>query len=373
LETEVEIIEGMNFDQGVLSRYFFTDAKAQVCEFEDPLILLYDGKISNVSSLVPILEKIAKARRRLLIIAENVENEALSLLILNKLRGFEIAAVKAPGFGDARANNLQDIAILTGGQLISEETGTKLEDVDMDMLGKAKKIKSTTDNCIILDGGGRKEDIVERGQTLTELMNKSTSSYEKEKLQERIARLTGGVAVIKVGGASEVEVSERKDRINDALNATRAAIQEGVIPGGGVALLYASKDLESMKNSTKKINFDQGQGVQIVQDALKSLTRTIAANAGVEGSVVIEKLLNQNNTNFGYNAQTAQYVDMITEGILDPLLVTRTALQDAASVASLLTTTEAVIVSIPEPEKMPSMPPGGGMGGMGGYGGGGMF
>lgn len=364
LKDEVDVIEGMKFDQGTLSRFFFTDAKTQQCTFEDPLILLCEHKISNIHQLLPVLEKVAKARRRLLIIAENVEGEALSTLIINKLRGLEVCAVKAPGYGDSRTNNLQDLAILTGGQLVSEEIGVKLEDLELDQLGSAKKITVTKDDTIVLDGAGKKADIEERCNQIRSAIDQTSSDYEKEKLQERLAKLSGGVAVLKVGGASEVEVNEKKDRITDALNATRAAVSEGIVPGGGVALLYASKALEELKVTLKQKNLAQGQGVQIIQDALKGPCRMISANAGFEGSVVVEKLLEQKDFSMGFDAQIGKYVDMIKTGIIDPVKVVRTALVDAASVSSLMTTTEAVIVEIPKKKDSPVAPPMGGMGGM---------
>jgi chaperonin GroEL len=363
---EIEVTEGMKFDQGTLSRYFFTDNKAQQCVLEDPLILLCEKKISSVPEILPILEKVAKARKKLVIIAENVEGEALSTLIINKLQGFQVAAVKAPGFGDSRINNLQDLAVLTGGTLVSEEAGVKLEELELDQLGRAGKVTITNDDTVILNGGGSKQEIQERCDLIRSQISGASSEWEKEKLQERLAKLSGGVAVLKVGGSSEVEVSEKKDRITDALNATRAAIEEGILPGGGVALLYASVHLEDLKKQMKEKNFDQAQGVQIVQSALRVLTKTIADNAGVEGSVVVEKLLSQKDFNFGYNAQTGEYVNMLDAGIIDPLKVVRTALMDAASVASLMTTTEAIIVDLPKEETPP--PRGGGMGGMGGMG-----
>lgn len=372
LHTEVEIIEGLKFDNGALSRFFFTDQKSQSVVFEDALVLLSEPKISDVYKLVPILEKVAKSGRKLVIIAENVEGEALSTLIINRLRGLNVVAVKAPGFGDNRVNLLQDIAVLTGAHLITEEAGLKLEDVEIEHLGSAKKITVGKDDTLILGGGGKKEDLSERIDLIRNAIAESTSEYEKEKLSERLAKLSGGVAVLKVGGASEVEVGEKKDRITDALNATKAAVSEGIVPGGGTALLYARVPLEQLKKELKEKSFDQGQGVQIIQNALVVPCKTIANNAGVEGSVVVEKLLSQSSTDYGFNALIGEYTDMLKAGVIDPTKVVRTALLDAASVASLMTTTEAVIVESKKKEA-PAMPMGGmggmGMGGMGGMGG----
>jgi len=366
LENEVDIIEGMKFDNGTLSRYFFTDMKNQQTVFEDPLILITDKKISNIHDLIPLLEKVAKERKKLLIIAENVEGDVLSTLIINKARGLDVCAVKAPGFGEQRTASLQDIAVLTGGTLIAEDTGLKLEDVELTDLGKAKKITVTASDTLILDGGGAKTEITERCDIIREAIGKTTSEYEGDKLKQRLAKLSGGVAVIKVGGASEVEVQERKDRIIDALSATRAAVSHGgIVPGGGSALLFASKNLEELKVSTKSANFDQGQGVQIVQDALKIPCKTIAKNAGIEGAVVVDKILATGNYQMGFDAQNDRYVNMIEAGIIDPTKVVRTALIDAASIASLMTTTEVIICDAPSKgEPTPGMP--GGMGGMGG-------
>eukprot|EP01116_Phalansterium_solitarium_P025057 TRINITY_DN93_c0_g1_i1.p1 TRINITY_DN93_c0_g1~~TRINITY_DN93_c0_g1_i1.p1 ORF type:complete len:608 (+),score=294.55 TRINITY_DN93_c0_g1_i1:84-1826(+) len=367
LHDEVDITEGMKFDQGSLSRYFYTDAKTQTAVMEDPLILLNEGKISSAHSLLPLLEKVFKSGRRLLIVAENVEGEALSTLILNSVRGLKVCAVKAPGFGDSRTNQLQDLAVLTGGQVVSGETGLKLEDLELDQLGTAKTVTVSKDDTLIVDGGGSKAELRERCELIQSAIEKTTSDYDRTKLRERLGKLSGGVAVVRVGGASEVEVGEKRDRIDDALNATYAAVAEGIVPGGGCALLYASRSLEQLKNDTKAANFDQGQGVQIVQDALKVPCKTIARNAGVEGSVVVEKLLDQPNLQLGYNAQSRQYVDMLKAGVLDPTKVVRTALIDAASVASLMTTTEVVITDLPKKESAAAPPAPGGYGG--GYGG----
>ncbi|EGC37251.1 chaperonin 60 [Dictyostelium purpureum] len=356
LKDELEIIEGMKFTQGFISRYFITDPKHQKCEFDDPLILVYDGKISNVQQLVPILEAVHTKHKRLLIIADNIEGEALTALIFNKLRGLQVCAVKAPGFGDFKKVQLQDIAVITGAQVISEDLGTKLEDVDITMLGQAKKVTITSDDTIILDGAGEKSAIQERVELIRESIIRSTSEYEKNTLQERLARIGGGVAVIRVGGASEVEVGEKRDRITDALNATRAAVEEGIVPGGGTALLYSTLALKKVKMA----NFDQNIGVKIIRDALLVPCKTIANNAGVEGSVVIGRLLSKRDFEYGYNAQKGSYENMIQAGIIDPTKVVRTALIDASSVASLMTTTEAMVVENkkeqsngPQPPQMP--------------------
>eukprot|EP01132_Coremiostelium_polycephalum_P006263 gene6263-7803_t len=351
LKDELEVIEGMKFNQGFISRYFITDHKVQKCEFEDPYILITDGKISNVHSIIPILEAVHTQRRKLLIIAESIESEALSALVYNKLRGLQICAVKAPGFGDMRRAQLQDIATLTGATVISEELGSKLENADMSMLGSAKKISVSNDDTIILDGNGSKEAIQERVELIRESINQPTiTEFEKTNLQERLAKITGGIGVIRVGGASEVEVGEKKDRIVDALNATRAAVEEGIVPGGGTALLYSTLALKKVRME----NFDQTIGVKIIRDALLVPCKTIANNAGVEGSVVIGRLLSKKDFEFGYNAQRGVYENMIKAGIIDPTKVVRTALIDAASVASLMTSTEAMVVEIPKPE--PAMP-----------------
>jgi chaperonin GroEL len=364
MENELEVVEGMKFDRGYISPYFITDAKTMKCELDDPFILIAEKKISQLQPLLPVLEAVVKTQRPLLIIAEDVESEALATLIVNKLRaGLRVCAVKAPGFGDNRKANLQDIAVLTGGQVISEDLGLKLETVNLDMLGRAKKSTVTKDDTILLDGGGSKEAIQERCEQIREAINQSTSDYDREKLQERLAKLSGGVAVLKVGGASEVEVGEKKDRVTDALNATKAAVEEGIVPGGGVALLYASKALNDVRKNAP--NFDQGIGVQILQSALKVPCKTIADNAGVEGAVVVGKLLEHEGDNtWGYNAATNQYEDLVKAGIIDPVKVVRTALVDAASVSSLITTAEAIVVDAPKDDRAPAMPGGGGMGGM---------
>jgi chaperonin GroEL len=361
-ETTVEVVEGMQFDRGYLSPYFVTNAEKMTAVLEDPVILLHEKKLSNLQSMLPILEAVVQSQRPLLIVAEDIEGEALATLVVNRLRGgLKVAAVKAPGFGDRRKAMLEDIAILTGGQVISEELGIKLENVTIDMLGTAKKVEISKENTTIVDGSGSKEDIQGRVAQIKAQIEETTSDYDKEKLQERLAKLAGGVAVIKVGGATEIEVKERKDRVDDALNATRAAVEEGIVPGGGVALLRAASDLKA-----KGENSDQQAGINIVRRALQEPVRQIAQNAGSEGSVVVGKILENSSINFGYNAQTGEYGDMIALGIVDPVKVVRTALEDAASVASLLITTEAMIAELPK-EPAPAMPGGGGgMGGMGG-------
>ena len=362
LADELEVVEGMKFDTGFISPYFATDNKAMKVEMEDPAILLYDSKISTIQSILPILEPIAKEGRNLLIIAEDVDGEALSTLILNKLRGgLKVCAVKAPGFGDNRKNTLADLATLTGATLVSQETGQKLESTTMDMLGSAKKITITKDNTVILNGQGAPEAIAQRCENIRTLIGETQSTYEKEKLEERLAKLSGGVAVIKVGGASEVEVGEKKDRIEDALNATRAAVAEGIVVGGGAALLYASKCLEPLKE--KAVNFDQKIGIDIIERAIRVPCATIARNAGVEGAVVVNTLLNSKDLNIGYNAATGEYTDMYKAGVVDPTKVIRTALVNAAGVSSLMTTTECMIADKPAKEQpAPAMPEG--MGGM---------
>jgi len=361
-ETVVDIVEGMQFDRGYLSPYFVTNAEKMTAVLEDPVILLHEKKLSNLQAILPILEAVVQSQRPLLIIAEDIEGEALATLVVNRLRGgLKVAAVKAPGFGDRRKAMLEDIAILTGGQVISEDLGIKLENVTLDMLGTAKRVEITKENTTIVDGAGTKEDIEGRVGQIKSQIEETTSDYDKEKLQERLAKLAGGVAVIKVGGSTEVEVKERKDRVDDALNATRAAVEEGIVPGGGVALLRASNAI-----TVKGANADQAAGIAIVKRALQEPVRTIANNAGAEGSVVVGKILENSSITFGYNAATGEYGDMIAMGVIDPVKVVRTALQDAASVASLLITTEALIVEAPK-DAAPQM--GGGGGGMGGMGG----
>jgi chaperonin GroEL len=360
-ETELDVVEGMQFDRGYLSPYFVTNAEKMTAVLEDPVILLHEKKLSNLQSMLPILEAVVQSQRPLLIIAEDIEGEALATLVVNRLRGgLKVAAVKAPGFGDRRKAMLEDIAILTGGSVISEELGIKLENVTLDMLGTAKRVEISKENTTIVDGSGSKDDIQGRVAQIKAQIEETTSDYDKEKLQERLAKLAGGVAVIKVGGSTEVEVKERKDRVDDALNATRAAVEEGIVPGGGVALLRASNAI-----TVKGGNADQQAGVNLVKRALQEPVRQIANNAGDEGSVVVGKILENSSANFGYNAQTGEYGDMVAMGVVDPVKVVRTALQDAASVASLLITTEAMIADVPK-DAAPAMPGGGGMGGMGG-------
>ena len=350
----------MQFDRGYLSPYFVTNPEKMVADLEDAYILLHEKKLSNLQAMLPVLEAVVQTGKPLVIIAEDVEGEALATLVVNKLRGgLKIAAVKAPGFGDRRKAMLEDIAILTGGTVISEDLGIKLENVTLDMLGKSKKVSISKENTTIVDGAGQKSDIEGRVAQIKAQIEETTSDYDREKLQERLAKLAGGVAVIRVGGSTEVEVKEKKDRIDDALNATRAAVQEGIVPGGGVALLRSST-----KISAKGENDDQEAGINIVRKALQALVRQIAENAGDEASIVVGKILDKNEDNYGYNAQTGEYGDLIQLGIVDPVKVVRTALQNAASVASLLITTEAMIAELPKKEAaMPAMP-GGGMGGM---------
>ena len=361
-ETELDVVEGMQFDRGYLSPYFITNAEKMEADLEDPMILLFEKKLSSLQPLLPVLEAVVQSGKPLLIIAEDVEGEALATLVVNKLRGgLRVAAVKAPGFGDRRKAMLEDIAILTGGQLISEDLGIKLESVTLDMLGKAKKVTITKDDTTIVDGSGNKTDIEGRISQIKKQIEDTTSDYDKEKLQERLAKLAGGVAVVRVGGSTEVEVKEKKDRVDDALNATRAAVEEGIVPGGGVALLKASKVLDGFKGD----NDDQEAGVAIVRRALQAPIRQIAENAGVEGSIVVSKVMENDSPTFGFNAQTEEYVDLVKAGVIDPAKVVRTALQDAASVAGLMITTEAAIVEAPKKGGGGGGMPGGGMGGMG--------
>ncbi|MFV0625793.1 MAG: chaperonin GroEL [Alphaproteobacteria bacterium] len=345
-ETELEVVEGMQFDRGYLSPYFVTNAEKMSVEYDNPFILLYDQKLSNLQTLVPVLEAVVQTGRALLIVAEDIEGEALATLVVNRLRGgLKVVAVKAPGFGDRRKAMLQDIAILTGGQVISEELGMKIEETTLDMLGTAKRVEITKDDTTVIDGAGEKDAISARASQIRKEIEETTSEYDREKLQERLAKIAGGVAVIKVGGASEVEVKEKKDRIDDALNATRAAVKEGVVAGGGVALLYSTKVLENIATQ----NQDQKVGIDIIRKAIQAPIRQIAENAGVDGAVVVGKLLESTNgTSFGYNAQTGEYTDMVKAGIIDPTKVVRTALQDAASVAGLLITTEAMVTEAPQ-------------------------
>jgi chaperonin GroEL len=361
LETELEVVEGMEFDRGYLSPYFITNADKMEAVLEEPLILLFEKKLSSLQPLLPLLEAVVQSGRPLLIVAEDVEGEALATLVVNKLRGgLRVAAVKAPGFGDRRKAMLEDIAVLTGGELISEDLGIKLENVGIDMLGKAKKVSITKDDTTIVDGSGAKDAIEARISQIKRQIEDTTSDYDKEKLQERLAKLAGGVAVVRVGGATEVEVKEKKDRVDDALNATRAAVEEGIVAGGGVALLKASVALESLKGD----NDDQDAGIHIVRRALQSPIRQIAENAGVEGSIVVGKVLDNPSKTFGFNAQTEEYGDLVTAGVIDPAKVVRIALQDAASVAGLLITTEAAVVEAPKKNSGAPAMPGGGMGDM---------
>ncbi|WCJ24180.1 Chaperonin GroEL [Euphorbia peplus] len=359
LYNELEVVEGMKLDRGYISPYFITNQKNQKCELDDPLILIHEKKISSIQAIVKVLELALKKQRPLLIIAEDVESDALATLVINKLRaGIKVCAIKAPGFGENRKSGLQDLAVLTGGEVITDELGLNLEKVDLNMLGSCKKVTVSKDDTVVLDGAGDKKALEERCELIRSAIELSTSEYDKEKLQERLAKLSGGVAVLKIGGASEAEVGEKKDRVTDALNATKAAVEEGIVPGGGVALLYASKELDKLQTA----NFDQKIGVQIIQNALKTPVYTIASNAGVEGAVVVGKLLEQDDYELGYDAAKGEYVDMVKSGIIDPLKVIRTALVDAASVTSLMTTTEAVICELPKEEKDgPAMPSGMGM------------
>ena len=361
LETELDVVEGMQFDRGYLSPYFITNAEKMIAELENPYILLHEKKLSGLQPMLPLLEAVVQSGRPLIIIAEDIEGEALATLVVNKLRGgLKVAAVKAPGFGDRRKAMLEDIAVLTGGQVISEDLGIKLENVTVDYLGTAKKVRMTKDDTTIIDGSGAKADIEARTSQIRAQIEETTSDYDKEKLQERLAKLAGGVAVIRVGGATEIEVKERKDRVEDAMHATRAAVEEGIVAGGGVALLYGQKALVNLKPT----NDDQRRGVDIVRLALTAPVRQIAENAGIDGSVVVGKLQESTDTNYGYDAQKNEFTDMVKSGIIDPVKVVRSALQFAASVAGLLVTTEAMVAERPQP-KSPPMQGGGGMGGMG--------
>jgi len=362
LETELDVVEGMQFDRGYISPYFVTNAEKMLAELDNPYILIHEKKLSGLQTMLPLLEAVVQSGRPLLIVAEDIEGEALATLVVNKLRGgLKVAAVKAPGFGDRRKSMLEDIAILTAGQVISEDLGIKLENVTLDMLGQAKKVRVEKENTTIIDGGGKKADIEGRCTQIRQQIEETTSDYDREKLQERLAKLAGGVAIIRVGGATEVEVKERKDLVDDAMHATRAAVEEGVVPGGGSALLYAIKALDKLTPA----NPDQKVGIEIVRKALQWPARQIAENSGADGSIVVGKLLDSKDANYGYDAQKGEFTDMIKAGILDPTKVVRHALQDAASIAGLLVTTEVMVAEKPEPKSaMPAMPPGGGMGGM---------
>ncbi len=363
LETELDVVEGMQFDRGYLSPYFVTNAEKMIAELENPYILIHEKKLSGLQAMLPVLEAVVQASRPLLIVAEDIEGEALATLVVNKLRGgLKVAAVKAPGFGDRRKAMLEDIAILTGGQVISEDLGIKLENVTLDMLGQSKKVRVEKENTTLIDGGGKKADIEGRCTQIRQQIEETTSDYDREKLQERLAKLAGGVAIIRVGGATEIEVKERKDLVDDAMHATRAAVEEGVVPGGGSALLYAARSLDKITPA----NPDQKVGIDIVRKALSWPARQIAENSGTDGSIIVGKLQDSKDPNYGYDAQKGEFTDMIQAGIIDPTKVVRHALQDAASVAGLLVTTEAMVAEKPEPKGQPGMPPGGGMGGMGG-------
>ena len=363
LETELDVVEGMQFDRGYLSPYFITNAEKMIAELDDPYILIFEKKLSSLQAMLPVLEAVVQTGKPLVIIAEDVEGEALATLVVNKLRGgLKVAAVKAPGFGDRRKAMLEDIAILTSGQMISEDLGIKLENVNLPMLGRAKRVRIDKENTTIIDGAGKKKEIEGRIAQIKAQIEETTSDYDREKLQERLAKLAGGVAVIRVGGATEIEVKEKKDRVDDALNATRAAVEEGIVPGGGTALLRARVAVSKLSSD----NADVAAGIKIVLKALEAPIRQIVDNAGIEGSIVINKIGENKSQTFGFNAQTEEYVDMIEAGIVDPAKVVRTALQDAASVAGLLITTEAMIADAPKDKgaSMPPMPGGGGMGGM---------
>jgi chaperonin GroEL len=356
LDTELDVVEGMQFDRGYLSPYFITNAEKMVAELDDPYVLIHEKKLSNLQALIPVLEAVVQTGKPLLIIAEDVEGEALATLVVNKLRGgLKIAAVKAPGFGDRRKAMLEDIAILTGGQMIAEDLGIKLENVTLAMLGRAKRIRIEKENTTIIDGAGAKADIEARVAQIKAQIEETTSDYDREKLQERLAKLAGGVAVIRVGGATEVEVKERKDRVDDALNATRAAVEEGILPGGGVALLRALRALDGVQTA----NGDQRTGVEIVRKAIQTPARQIVDNAGGDGAVVVGKLLEASDYAYGFDAQTGEYGDLVKRGIIDPAKIVRTALQDAASIAGLLITTEAMVADVPKKEAAPALPAGG--------------
>src|SRR3712207_4150450 len=361
IQTELDVVEGMQFDRGYVSPYFITNAEKMIAELDNPYILIFEKKLSGLQPMLPLLESVVQSGRPLVIVAEDVEGEALATLVVNKLRGgLKVAAVKAPGFGDRRKAMLEDMAILTGGQVISEDLGIKLESVTIDMLGTAKKVVITKENTTIVDGAGSKDDITARCGQIRQQIEETTSDYDREKLQERLAKLAGGVAVIRVSGATEVEVKERKERVDDSMHATRAAVEEGIVAGGGSALLYATMALDALKPA----NDEQRVGIDIIRRALQAPVRQIAVNAGVDGSIVVGKLTDQGDAAFGYNAQTSEYGDMFKFGVIDPTKVVRTALQDAASVAGLLITTEAMVAEKPE-KKAPAMPGGGSMGGMG--------
>jgi chaperonin GroEL len=361
LESELDVVEGMQFDRGYLSPYFITNAEKMLVELDSPYILIHEKKLSSLQPMLPILEAVVQAGKPLLIIAEDIEGEALATLVVNKLRGgLKVAAVKAPGFGDRRKAMLEDIAVLTSGEMIAEDLGIKLENVSLTMLGRAKKVTIDKDNTTIVGGAGKKDDIAGRVAQIKAQIEVTTSDYDREKLQERLAKLAGGVAVIKVGGATEIEVKERKDRVDDALHATRAAVEEGIVPGGGTALLYATTALNGLKGA----NDDQTRGIDIVRRSLQAPLRQIAENAGHDGAVVAGKLLEQKDTEYGFNAQAEKYENLVKSGVIDPTKVVRTALQDAASVAGLLITTEATIAELPKDDTPPAMPGGGGMGGM---------
>jgi chaperonin GroEL len=366
MDTELDVVEGMQFDRGYISPYFVTNAEKMIAEMENPYVLLHESKLSGLQSMLPLLESIVQSSRPLLIIAEDVEGEALATLVVNRLRGgLKVAAVKAPGFGDRRKAMLEDIATLTGGQVVSEDLGIKLENVTLNMLGTAKKVSITKEETTIVDGAGKKADITGRCNQIRAQVEETTSDYDREKLQERLAKLAGGVAVIRVGGASEVEVKERRDRVDDAMNSTRAAVEEGIVPGGGVALLQASRALDKLKPE----NYEQQVGVDIVRRALQAPLRQIVENAGAEGSIVVGKLLEGKSANMGYDAQKGEFTDMVKAGIIDPAKVVRATIQDAASIAGLLITTEAMVAEAPVENAggaMPAMPDMGGMGGMGG-------